>query len=168
MATGEISRVIPDKLYFRIGEVCELIRVQPHVLRYWESEFPMLAPQKNRAGQRVYRKKDVEMVMRIRDLLYEEKFTIAGARKKLLEESRPTTAKIKIPPQPQTMSQPEPEPPSTPDPLRLRDPNPVSPPTPDNGEAAGNTPESRLAIRTLKRELEDLLTLLKSDASITR
>src|SRR5205085_9552285 len=80
-----VSR-IPEKLFFKIGEVCELIKVQPHVLRYWETEFPMLAPQKNRAGQRVYRRKDVEMVLRIRDLLYEEKFTIAGARKRLAEE----------------------------------------------------------------------------------
>src|SRR5690349_22619944 len=79
---------IPEKLFFKIGEVCELIKVQPHVLRYWETEFPMLAPQKNRAGQRVYRRKDVEMVLRIRDLLYEEKFTIAGAKKKLADEMR--------------------------------------------------------------------------------
>src|SRR5436309_15199428 len=79
---------IPEKLFFKIGEVCELIKVQPHVLRYWETEFPMLAPQKNRAGQRVYRRKDVEMVLRIRNLLYDEKFTIAGARKKISEEMR--------------------------------------------------------------------------------
>jgi DNA-binding transcriptional MerR regulator len=84
----EVGSRIPEKLFFRIGEVCELIKVQPHVLRYWETEFPMLAPQKNKAGQRVYRRKDVEMVFRIRDLLYEEKFTIAGAKKKLMEETR--------------------------------------------------------------------------------
>src|SRR6185503_8315593 len=84
----EVYSRIPQKIFFRIGEVCELIKVQPHVLRYWETEFPMLTPQKNRAGQRVYRRKDVEMVMRIRDLLYEEKFTIAGAKKKLLDEIR--------------------------------------------------------------------------------
>src|SRR5215210_5584575 len=84
----ETDSRIPEKLFFRIGEVCELIKVQPHVLRYWETEFPMLTPQKNRAGQRVYRRKDVEMVMRIRDLLYEEKFTIAGAKKRLMDEQR--------------------------------------------------------------------------------
>src|SRR4029453_15651046 len=84
----ETDSRIPEKLFFRIGEVCELIKVQPHVLRYWETEFPMLTPQKNRAGQRVYRRKDVEMVMRIRDLLYEEKFTIAGPKKKLVDEIR--------------------------------------------------------------------------------
>src|ERR1044071_10157125 len=84
----ETDSRIPEKLFFKIGEVCELIKVQPHVLRYWETEFPMLAPEKNRAGQRVYRRKDVEMVLRIRDLLYEEKFTIAGAKKKLADEMR--------------------------------------------------------------------------------
>src|SRR5215468_7372869 len=82
----ETGTEIPEKLFFRIGEVCDLIKVQPHVLRYWETEFPMLAPQKNRAGQRVYRRKDVEMVLRIRNLLYEEKFTIAGAKRKLQDE----------------------------------------------------------------------------------
>src|SRR5689334_25303684 len=79
---------IPEKLFFKIGEVCDLIKVQPHVLRYWETEFPMLAPQKNRAGQRVYGRKDVEMVLRIRDVLYEEKSTIAGAKKKVADEMR--------------------------------------------------------------------------------
>src|SRR5512134_1623248 len=90
------SSRIPQKIFFRMGEVCELIKVQPHVLRYWETEFPMLAPQKNRAGQRVYRRKDVEMVLRIRDLLYEEKFTIAGAKKRLLDEMRGGSGRAKI------------------------------------------------------------------------
>ena len=79
---------IPEKLFFKIGEVCELAGVQAHVLRYWESEFPMLAPQKNRAGQRVYRKRDVEMALRIKELLYEDQYTIAGAKKRLAHELR--------------------------------------------------------------------------------
>ena len=79
---------IPEKLFFKIGEVCELAGVQAHVLRYWESEFPMLAPQKNRAGQRVYRKRDVEMALRIKELLYEDQYTIAGAKKRLTNEIR--------------------------------------------------------------------------------
>src|ERR687883_300368 len=62
---------IPEKLFFKIGGVCDLTGVQAHVLRYWESEFPMLAPQKNRAGQRTYRKRDVEMALRIKELLYD-------------------------------------------------------------------------------------------------
>ena len=80
--------VIPEKLFFKIGEVCELAGVQAHVLRYWESEFPMLAPQKNRAGQRVYRRRDVEMALRIKELLYEDQYTIAGAKKRLAYDLR--------------------------------------------------------------------------------
>ncbi len=80
--------VIPEKLYFKIGEVCDLVGVQAHVLRYWETEFPMLSPQKNNSGQRSYRRRDVEMALRIKQLLYKEMFTIAGARKKLQSEHR--------------------------------------------------------------------------------
>src|SRR3982750_365131 len=86
---------IPEKLFFKIGEVCELAGVQAHVLRYWESEFPMLAPQKNRAGQRTYRKRDVEMALRIRELLYDDQYTIAGAKKKLASELR-AGSKLKV------------------------------------------------------------------------
>lgn len=80
--------VIPEKIYFKIGEVCELVDVQAHVLRYWETEFPQLAPQKNRSGQRSYRRRDVEISLRIKELLYDELYTIAGARKKLQNELR--------------------------------------------------------------------------------
>jgi DNA-binding transcriptional MerR regulator len=86
---------IPEKLFFKIGEVCELTGVQAHVLRYWESEFPMLAPQKNRAGQRTYRKRDVEMALRIKELLYDDQYTIAGAKKKLTGELR-GASKLKV------------------------------------------------------------------------
>ena len=79
---------IPEKLYFKIGEVCDLVGVQAHVLRYWETEFPQLAPQKNRSGQRSYRRKDVEISLRIKELLYDDMYTIAGARKKLQAELR--------------------------------------------------------------------------------
>src|SRR5690242_14171070 len=83
-----MASVIPEKLFFKIGEVCELAGVQAHVLRYWETEFPTLAPQKNRAGQRTYRRRDVEMALRIKELLYDEQYTIAGAKKKLATEMR--------------------------------------------------------------------------------
>ncbi|HEX8128353.1 MAG TPA: MerR family transcriptional regulator [Pyrinomonadaceae bacterium] len=86
---------IPEKLFFKIGEVCDITGVQAHVLRYWESEFPMLAPQKNRAGQRTYRKRDVEMALRIKELLYEDQYTIAGAKKKLGSEIR-GASKLKV------------------------------------------------------------------------
>src|SRR5919206_4927047 len=86
---------IPEKLFFKIGEVCDITGVQAHVLRYWESEFPMLAPQKNRAGQRTYRKRDVEMVLRIKELLYEDQYTIAGAKKRLQNDLR-GASKLKV------------------------------------------------------------------------
>ncbi|MBP6002973.1 MAG: MerR family transcriptional regulator [Pyrinomonadaceae bacterium] len=82
------SVVIPEKIYFKIGEVCDLLDVQAHVLRYWETEFPMLSPQKNKSGQRSYRRRDVEIAVRIKQLLYNEMFTIAGAKKKLQLEIR--------------------------------------------------------------------------------
>src|SRR5580658_5693644 len=74
---------IPDKLYFKIGEVSQLVGVEPYVLRYWESEFPGLSPRKSNTGQRMFRRKDVEMLFNIKELLYEKKFTIEGARKAL-------------------------------------------------------------------------------------
>lgn len=92
--------VIPEKIYFKIGEVCELVGVQAHVLRYWETEFSMLSPQKNKSGQRSYRRRDVEIALRIKQLLYNEMFTIAGARKKLQSESREGN-KPKTSPEPQ-------------------------------------------------------------------
>jgi DNA-binding transcriptional MerR regulator len=82
------STAIPDKLFFRIGEVCKIVGVEPYVLRFWESEFPELAPPKSKSGHRVYRKKDVELVVRIKDLLYNRGFTIAGARKQLTKTRR--------------------------------------------------------------------------------
>jgi len=80
--------IVPDKLYFRIGEVSELCRLPAYVLRFWETEFPQLKPIKSSTGQRMYRRKDVEAVLRIKKLLYEEGFTIAGARQQLRAESK--------------------------------------------------------------------------------
>jgi DNA-binding transcriptional MerR regulator len=77
------SESLPAKLYFRIGEVAELVGVEPHVLRYWEREFRAIRPTKSAKGQRVYSRRDVENLMRVRELLYREGFTIAGAKKKL-------------------------------------------------------------------------------------
>jgi DNA-binding transcriptional MerR regulator len=79
--------VIPDKLYFRIGEVARLCGVEAYVLRFWESEFPQLRPNKSGTGQRLYRKRDVEMAMRVRRLLHEEGYTIVGARQVLAQET---------------------------------------------------------------------------------
>lgn len=87
MKKAEIDhrQAIPNKLYFRIGEVSDIVGVKPYVLRYWESEFPDVKPSKSKSGQRLYKRKDVEMLLKIKELLYLEKFTINGARKRLKE-----------------------------------------------------------------------------------
>ncbi len=77
------SIIIPDKFYFKIGEVAELLDLPTHVLRFWESEFKRIKPKRTSAGQRLYRKKDVELILEIKNLLYEKKFTIPGAKKYL-------------------------------------------------------------------------------------
>jgi DNA-binding transcriptional MerR regulator len=82
--TAEV--IVPDKLYFRIGEVSRLCELQAYVLRFWETEFPQLKPIKSSTGQRMYRRKDVENVLKIKKLLYEEGFTIVGARQQLRTE----------------------------------------------------------------------------------
>jgi len=102
---GQAAVMIPEKIYFKIGEVCDIVGVQAHVLRYWETEFSMLSPQKNRSGQRSYRRKDVETALRIKQLLYDEMFTIAGARKKLLSENRESTKLKIVHPEPQVESE---------------------------------------------------------------
>lgn len=86
-ASGQIKPQFPDKLFYKIGEVSRIARVEPYVLRYWESEFPSLRPRKNRSGQRVYVKKDLERILHIRGLLYDEKYTIEGVRLKLESET---------------------------------------------------------------------------------
>jgi DNA-binding transcriptional MerR regulator len=87
---------IPDKLYFKIGEVSDLLGVEPYVLRYWETEFGTLSPKKSGTGHRLYRRKDVELLLRIKHLLYDRKFTIEGARQSLHEEARsPKTRAVK-------------------------------------------------------------------------
>ena len=80
---------IPDKLYFRIGEVSKLLGVEPYVLRFWETEFPALSPRKSDSGQRLFRRKDVELLLQIKHLLYEKRYTIEGARQSL---KQPKTA----------------------------------------------------------------------------
>jgi len=79
---------IPDKLYFRIGEVSRLTKTPPYVLRFWETQFPQLKVRKSSTGHRMFRRREVEMVLEIKDLLYKQGFTIEGARKKLAHETR--------------------------------------------------------------------------------
>lgn len=94
---------IPDKLFYRIQEVATITQVKPYVLRYWETEFPMLTPEKDENDQRRYRRSDIELILEIKRLLYSEKFTIAGARRRLKgvketppAESRPTGAPVVV------------------------------------------------------------------------
>jgi DNA-binding transcriptional MerR regulator len=84
---------IPDKLYFKIGEVAKFTGIKTHVLRYWETEFSAIRPNKSRSNQRLYRKQDVELILHLKDLLYNQGFTIAGARKKLREKPAKSPAK---------------------------------------------------------------------------
>jgi DNA-binding transcriptional MerR regulator len=91
-----VTAEIADKLYYRIGEVEAITGVPAYVLRYWESEFKLLRPKKNPAGQRVYRKRDLELVQRIRALLYDERLTLEGAKKRLITESRRSTEQLQL------------------------------------------------------------------------
>jgi DNA-binding transcriptional MerR regulator len=92
--TGETGKQeIPDKLYFRIGDVSRLAGVKPYVLRYWESEFPSISPKKSGTGHRLYRRKDVELILEIKHLLYEKRFTIEGARKAIDTKGKSATTK---------------------------------------------------------------------------
>ncbi len=150
---------IPEKLFFKIGEVCELTGVQAHVLRYWESEFPMLAPQKNRAGQRTYRKRDVEMALRIKELLYDDQYTIAGAKKKLASELRGASKLKVVTPE---MSAPQPAPPESPS-STLSAETRLSYQAPSAGASAPVSEDQRLAMRRLAGQLRELLAML--DAS---
>ena len=89
--------VVPDKLYFRIGEVARLCGLPAYVLRFWETEFPQLKPVKSSTGQRMYRKREVEHALRIKRLLYDQGFTIAGARQQLRDEIRPAKKQTALP-----------------------------------------------------------------------
>jgi DNA-binding transcriptional MerR regulator len=143
---NNVAVAIPEKLFFKIGEVCDLTGVQAHVLRYWESEFPMLSPQKNRAGQRTYRKRDVEIALRIKELLYDDQYTIAGAKKRLASELR-NPGKLKVVPSDMAHA------PSAKSPSISRDRN--------SAEAGRSlSDEERDGMRQLAMQLQELLTIL--------
>jgi len=132
---------IPDKLYFRIGEVSELAELPTYVLRFWETEFSQLKPTKGSTGQRMYRRKDVEYVIQIRKLLYEDGFTIAGAREKLREELRSNRPEGNSSP---ALAQTE-------SPVTLSFPAPPAP-----AHKAQPTEE----LQSVRRQLRDVLSLL--------
>ena len=91
-----VTPEIPDKLYFKIGDVSEILGVEPYVLRYWETEFSQLSPKKSGTGHRLYRRKDVELLLRIKHLLYEKRFTIEGARQSLQVRPAKTRAPKRV------------------------------------------------------------------------
>jgi DNA-binding transcriptional MerR regulator len=157
---SQAAAAIPQKLFFKIGEVCELAGVQAHVLRYWETEFPMLAPQKNRAGQRTYRRRDVEMALRIKELLYDEQYTIAGAKKKLAGEIRGAGRETSdAPPAKAPVRSLQPPPSlaarfsSVPVPVPAPAPAPASP-------APELTSEQRASLKQIAEQLQEILDLL--------
>lgn len=167
---------IPEKLFFKIGEVCDITGIQAHVLRYWESEFPMLAPQKNRAGQRTYRKRDVEMVLRIKELLYEDQYTIAGAKKRLTNELRGASKLKVVTPEMSAQTQAvQPAPQLVPAPMSSTEDEPHAYAyTHEHAAAAAEqmpevelTEDRRDALRNLRDQLRELLVLLESGDSHT-
>jgi len=135
-----MDRQIPNKLFFKIGEVCEITDTQPYVLRYWESEFSALAPAKNSSGQRIYRRRDIETILRIKQLLYEEGFTIAGAKKRLESELQGR------------VDTPQPTPGGTPA---------VTPAGNGGATGGGDGTSGRNALKEVREGLREILTLLE-------
>ncbi|MBS2016616.1 MAG: MerR family transcriptional regulator [Deltaproteobacteria bacterium] len=146
---------LPSKLFFRIGEVAGLVGVEPHVLRYWEREFRSIRPTKSAKGQRVYSRKDVENLLRVRDLLYRDGFTIAGAKKRLLQrpdgEAMPSAV-----PAPDTTPEPFDDPPSGP----LEEVSASSTPEPRSGPAPTTI---RNKLEAMRSEVEAFLDELEGD-----
>lgn len=144
---------IPNKLYFRIGEVSKLIGVEPYVLRYWESEFPEIKPSKSKSGQRLYKRRDVELLLQIKELLYEERYTINGARKRLKDWSRGEgreldVAEIKESPKERQL-----------DAFSFEDEGPGE--RGDTERAHHVPPGGVKVLKKIRRDLESLLTLVK-------
>jgi DNA-binding transcriptional MerR regulator len=122
-----LEALLPEQTYFSISEVTQLTGVKPYVIRYWESQFSVLRPARRDSGQRKFTQKEVDAILRIKDLLYERRYTIAGAKRFLKQEVRRGTAQLKL----------------------------------DLGDAQGS-PNTLDALRTIRKDLEDTLRLLKS------
>ena len=150
---------VQKRLYYKIGEACKTLGIQPYVLRYWETEFPALAPSKSRSGQRVYSEKELEIIRRIKELLYEEGYTIAGAKKKLegelaagsLGEIKNGSVSEDLPLQP------------PPPPPRRRSAEPAEPAVPTALDTGGDERVERLVsgIEEALQEARELLELLR-------
>jgi DNA-binding transcriptional MerR regulator len=183
---------VQKRLYYKIGEACKALGIQPYVLRYWETEFPALAPSKSRSGQRVYSEKELEIIRRIKELLYEEGYTIAGAKKKLetelasgsLDDRGEEQPEAAVPPEAPlpvetTVEEPLAPPPPRPPARRARPqpvdvvsvapeatpeavPEPREPAAAFDGEATERIQRLRLGIAKALQEAHDLLALLDS------
>lgn len=159
------SDALPSKLFFRIGEVAGLVGVEPHVLRYWEREFRAIRPTKSSKGQRVYSRKDVENLLRVRTLLYEEGFTIAGAKKKL---ARPGTVETEAATEASEGLETEPLVAETPAVVALAE-TPETPETPEPRVALADVAALladgavRASLLDLRAELEHLLSSLDDE-----
>ena len=140
-----------DKRYYSISEVSEATGVKPHVLRYWESQFSMLRPRKSRGGVRMYRPKDMELIGRIKHLLYERGFTIAGAKRRLLEDRRGRTQETPEAAAAEPQSGPGADPPRR-----------EVPPEPERGRE--RLPNLRVALREIRDEMEVLRAKLKRES----
>jgi DNA-binding transcriptional MerR regulator len=147
-----VTPEIPDKLYFRIGDVARLCEVPAYVLRFWETEFPQLKPNKGGTGQRLYRKRDVEMALRIKSLLYDQGYTIPGARQVFKIEAKAREAAV---------------------PFEAPSPAPIAAPTPalvpvDAGASAPRADQTKIEsrLRALRAEMQSLMNMLgKSPAA---
>jgi len=177
---------VQKRLYYKIGEACKALGIQPYVLRYWETEFPALAPSKSRSGQRVYSQKELEIIRRIKELLYDEGYTIAGAKKKLetelasgsLGEGDDESAPVQAGPEEESEASDTPEaapapPPAAPRRTRPQAVKPVAALLAASAEAVSPQPQSdaeerlgnlRSAVAKALREARDLLALLDSKA----
>ena len=158
------------KLYYKIGEACKSLDIQPYVLRYWETEFPALKPNKSKSGQRVYSERDLEVIRRIKELLYDEGYTIAGAKKKLDSEG-PIAASEEAGPEadeaPKAAAKPEPAPPkkarkasarATKAPKKAAERVPSATPIPETPPAMA--PDVRKAVEKALADTRSLLALL--------
>ncbi len=144
--------VIPDKLYFRIGDVAKLCAVPAYVLRFWETEFPQLKPNKGGTGQRLYRRRDVEVALRIKSLLYEQGYTIAGARQVFATESKAKEAAESVAPTTEILQNVPPADPR---------PNEVNPANQEDAGTAGREEERRrMQLSALRDDLRALASRL--------
>ena len=168
---------LPSKLFFRIGEVASLVGVEPHVLRYWEREFRSIRPTKSAKGQRVYSRKDVENLLRVRDLLYRDGFTIAGAKKRLqlptgaasptptAYEARPYAETLDTQPDTQPDAQPDVQPDAQPDERDERDEEEMIAAEPESGPRHSGVDPMREKLTALRTEVEGFLDELESERS---